>query len=139
MSKLKIVIATGVALMAGGILSSSARAQGFIYGPRIVGPRVVARAIVPVPIAAPVYRPAIVAPVVSAYRPTYSSYVAPAAAVHISSYGAYRPVLTAPVYTAPSVVTTRIRPAVVGPGIGGLPNVYVPGQPVRNALRFAIP
>ena len=81
-------------------------------------------------------------PVVSAYRVGYS-----AAPTRAASYATYRPAYAAvpapivdfpaPVVVAPYVA--RVRPAVVAPGIGGWPNVYVPGQPVRNALRYAIP
>ncbi len=98
--------------------------------------------VIPAPIAVPVapivptyvaptvrYAPVIPTPMVA--TPVRSSYRLP--------YTVARPV--APVVIAPAVgvPVTQYRPLVVGPGIGGLPNTYVPGQPVRNALRFAIP
>lgn len=108
-----------------GALAAPTQAQVFIYGPPALGPRLAP--VVPVVVMPRPY------PVVTAYR--LPGYVAPAAA-----YSAYRPVVAPPVYAPVGVVTTvRARPVVVGPGIGGLPNTYVPGQPVRNVLRFAVP
>ena len=125
MSRLRITLAAGLLVMAGGWMAAPAQAQVVVMGRPVVGPRVVARAVLPAPV--------LPAPVVTTYRPVVTSYVAP-------TYGVYRPVLApAPVYRSPVVVTTRVRPAVIGPGIGGLPNVYVPGQPIRNTLRFALP
>lgn len=113
----KMIVAGALAMTAGVFLSSSAQAQVFI-GPPLIGPRVVARAVVPpVPLIRPVVRPVVAA--------TYASPV-----VHTYGYSAYRPSYVAPavvapvVRTSPVVVTTRFRPA------------YVPLQPVRNAIRF---
>lgn len=118
----KILSSLSIGLLLAGALAVPASAQVFIYGPPAIGPRVSPVVVVPRPY-----------PVVSAYR--VPGYVVPAAA-----YSSYRPVVAPPVYVPVGVVTTaRVRPAVVGPGIGGLPNVYVPGQPVRNALRYAVP
>lgn len=85
-----------------------------------------------------------------------TTYVAPAAFPTtaysvVPAYSAYRPVVSAtlpavpafvpvapaavPVYSAASVY----RPGVVGTGIGGVPTVYTPGQPLRNALRYLAP
>jgi hypothetical protein len=116
------------------------------YGPLVVtGP--VAPAFVPPPVSVvsayrpvvPAYTPPPVA-VVSSYRPVVPTYVAPATA-----YSTYRPAYAAPVavVTAPPApvygTVTRYRTGVVGPGLGGLPSVYTPGQPVRNALRYVVP
>ncbi len=87
--------------------------------------------------------PAYTAPT-TVYRP-----VLPAAAYSLyPSYSTYRPVVpatvpavvpvapaTVPVYSAASVY----RPGVVGTGIGGVPTVYTPGQPLRNMLRYIAP
>lgn len=94
----------------------------------------------PVPVLAPpmMVMPAPV-PVVTAYRPVVPAYVAPAA------YSTYRPAYTLPpVPVAPLPAygygtVARYRTGVVGPGLGGFPSVYTPGQPVRNALRFVVP
>ncbi len=118
MSRLKVFLALAAASLLGSVVATQVSAQVYLYGPPAFGPRVMA----PVPY-----------PVVRSYRPAY---VAP-----VVSYNAYRPVVVAPPVYAPVgvVVTPRYRPAVVAPGIGGFPNVYRPGQPVRNALRYAIP
>ena len=120
MLKLKNVCLAAL-LFAGATLvtSSSAQAQVFI-GPPIVGPRVVARAVIPpVPVVRPVITPVVAAPVPVVRTYGYSSYR--------PAYVAPRPVVTplvTPVVAAPVVVTARYRPA------------YVPFQPVRNAIRF---
>lgn len=87
-----------------------------------------------------VARPVVVAPapvqVVTSYRPVVPTYVAPAA-----SYSTYRPVypvIPAPVY-APPAYGAVYRTGYIGPGLGGVPSVYTPGQPVRNALRYVVP
>ncbi|MEZ6134320.1 MAG: hypothetical protein R3C53_05345 [Pirellulaceae bacterium] len=99
-------------------------------GPRGFGPPVVAaRYAVPV---SPVYRASYIAPPV--YR---SSYIAPRTYTAAPTY-AYRPAIPVPSFPVVPAYTTY-RPAVVGPGIGGFPNVYVPGQPIRNAIRYAVP
>ena len=123
MNKLKLSLVTGMLVVFGGLAASEAQAQIFVRPP-LVGPRVVARAVVPAPIVRPVVR----APVVTAYRATVPTYVAPVRYGY-PTYSTYRPVVAvpAPVYTAPVVVTTRVRPAVI------------PGQPVRNAIRLSIP
>ena len=130
MFRLRHLLAVAIVAVA---LPAAARAQVVVYSPymRPVVPHVAYAPPVPVVQVAPV------APVVSAYRPAVTTYVAPAATVR--AYSTYRPVV--PAYAAPIVpVSPRYyRPAVVGPGIGGFPNLYRPGQPVRNALRFAIP
>ncbi len=113
MSKLKITLALAASLVLGAIVATHTHAQVFVYGPS-VGVRV--------------------APVIA--RPYPVVYAAPRVmAPPVVSYSAYRPVVAAPIYSP----VVRVRPAVIGPGIGGYPNVYVPGQPVRNALRFTIP
>ena len=87
------------------------------------------------------YQPVGPAPVYTA--PVYAApvYAAPAPVTVTSPvpiYGAPAPVpVTSPVsVAAPNVL---YRPAVVGSSISGLPTVYVPGQPVRNALRYVVP
>ncbi len=118
----KILSSLWIGVLLVGVVAVPATAQVFIYGPPAIGPSVSPVVVVPRPY-----------PVVSPYR--VPGYVVPTAA-----YSTYRPVVVPPVYAPVGVVTTaRVRPAIVGPGIGGLPNVYVPGQPVRNALRFAVP
>ena len=140
----------------GLIMAASTEAQITVYRPSYSPVVVPAPVVAPVPVAptVSVYSPPIVSystfsPVVA---PTYvppryvpPSYVAPASVV--SPYVVSRPVYpVAPVVTslasvvplAPAV-TSAYRPAVVGAGVGGVPNFYVPGQPVRNALRFVTP
>ena len=96
-----------------------------------------------------------VAAVPSPY-PVVSTYRVPSVAPRVAGYGVYQPVSPAPIYVAPTpivaptpvpvtspvgVVAPNVlyRPAVVGSSISGLPTVYVPGQPVRNALRYVVP
>jgi len=89
-----------------------------------------------------VARPIVVAPppvqIITAYRPVVPTYVAPAAAY--STYRPVYPVAPAPIYVPPVYGTVaRYRSGYVGPGLGGAPSVYTPGQPVRNAIRFVVP
>ena len=104
------------------------------------------------------------APVVSYYTPTYSSrvvydapvvvgrpvttYYAPLPeAIPVSSYVAptttyYAPVTTyygGTVYGSTVVTPSYASPVVVGRSAYGTLRPYVPGQPVRNALRFSLP
>jgi hypothetical protein len=79
------------------------------------------------------------APTVTRYAPVevvpWTTYSAP-----VRSY--YAPVTTyyTPVTTYYSPVVTSYAPSyVVGRGSIGQPVLYVPGQPVRNALRFFSP
>jgi hypothetical protein len=70
----------------------------------------------------------------SYYAPTTTYYAAPTTTYYsapVTSY--YAP------YTTYSPVTTYYAPGVVGSTIYGTPQVYVPGQPVRNLLRSVIP
>ncbi len=125
MRKLKMTLVLVVAVVVGSVAASTSQAQVAFYGGGgFVGP------MFPRPY-----------PVVTAYRGPYAShaYVAP-----IAGYGTYRPVVPVPVYRPAYrpvgiVPAPLVRPAAIGPGIGGYPNVYLRGQPVRNALRFAIP
>ena len=127
---------TLLALAIGGAISmalvSVASAQVVIAGP---------------PVLLPATAPTIVLP--SSY-PVVTTYSIPTTAPRVAGYGTYRPIVAPPVYVAPvpttvarpaSIVAPNVlyRPAVVGTGIGGLPTVYVPGQPVRNALRYVLP
>lgn len=129
---------TMVGFALGFLMLGSAQAQVVVLRPG-VGPVGFGPAFVAPPVAR-AYRVATPVPAVAYGIPTYrAGYVAPASFVprsYATPYTSYRPVYP----VAPAVVAVpAYRPAVVGPGIGGLPNVYVPGQPVRNALRFAIP
>ncbi len=83
------------------------------------------------------------------YETTGTSYIvgSPVYASGISqcgtpvSYSAYMPVASTP-YVAykPIVPIVPAYPnAVVGRGIIGQPKAYVPGQPLRNAIRFVTP
>jgi len=71
------------------------------------------------------------APQVTYYAPT-TTYYAPAP---VTTYYAPAPVTT---FYAPAAVQVA-RPVVIGRGIVGQPKAYVPGQPIRNALRFVTP
>jgi len=84
-----------------------------------------------------------VAPVstVSYYAPpaapvSYVSYYAPAAPAPYVSY--YAPATSYVTY-APVVAPYRTYYGVPGVSIYGTPQVYVPGEPVRNALRAITP
>jgi len=144
----KLRLATVVFAICGAAWdASSASAQfGTYYTPGYYTPRYGVPVYGPSPIVyAPqivVARPIVVAPapvqIVTAYRPVVPTYVAPAAA-----YSTYRPVYPfapAPVYAPPAYGTVaRYRSGYLGPGLGGAPSVYTPGQPVRNAIRFVVP
>lgn len=122
------------------------------YAPVVVAPP---PPIVSVPLApATVYHPAIVAapvpygvarpiivnpPLYAAPRIVAQPIVALPPVTVASPVTVARPVVPTSVLIPAAVPRSLYRPAVVGPGVGGLPNVYVPGQPVRNALRFALP
>lgn len=116
MSKTKVILSLALATLLGTIVASQSKAQVVVLGPS-VGARIAPPIVAPLPLVGPrvVYR---------------APYIAPG-----PSYRTYAPVVPAVRYAPTSV----FRPAVVGPGIGGFPNVYRPGQPIRNALRFAIP
>ena len=115
MSKLRMSLVAGGLLVLGGLLASPAQAEVFAYRP-LLGPRVVTRAAVT--------RTVVARPVVTTYStvtPAYSvgpTYVAPAPT--ITTYRTVSPVVVGPVY----------RP-IIRRG-------WVPAQPVRNAVRFAI-
>jgi hypothetical protein len=82
------------------------------------------------PVAAPVSYTSYYAPAV-AYAPApYVSYYAPAApyAAYYSPYATYSP-----------VVSYRAYYGVPGWSMYGAPRVYVPGEPVRNALKAVTP
>jgi len=84
-------------------------------------------------------------PTVTYYQPAplvYSPYVVArpvypyAAARPVYPYAAARPVYTyRPIIAAPSVPSAYI----LGRGVIGQPTVYIPGQPVRNVLRYVSP
>lgn len=81
-------------------------------------------------------------PVSSYYAPTYTvspttSYYSPVTSYYTPTTSYYAPVTTyyggtvaAPVYGAP---------VTVGRSAYGTVRAYVPGQPIRNALRFSVP
>jgi len=69
------------------------------------------------------------APVTTNVVPTTTTFYAPAPVARTTFF----------VPTTTVVPTTVLRPAVVGRGIVGQPKLYVPGQPLRNALRFVTP
>lgn len=127
---------TLLALVIAGALSIAASpfasAQVVIAGPLVPIPSYPAPIVLPSP-----------SPVVSAYR-------VPSVAPRVAGYGVYQPVVAPPVYVAPAPVqlaspvtvaapNVLYRPAVVGSSVSGLPTVYIPGQPVRNALRYVVP
>ena len=101
------------------------------YSPTVVASPVVSYS-APVTVSRPVttyYAPA-VSPVTTYYAPA-PTYVAPTTAY-------YAPVTT--YYGGPVVTPTVVgRPVVVGRSAFGTLTPYVPGQPVRNALRFSLP
>jgi len=76
------------------------------------------------------------AQVIVTARPVLSYYAAPAP---VSTFyaPAYAPVTT--FYGGPVVTPVVGRPVVVGRSVYGTLTPYVPGQPVRNALRFTLP
>lgn len=67
-------------------------------------------------------------PVTSYYAPTYT--VAPTTTYYAPVTTYYAGTVAAPVYTSP---------VVVGRSAYGTLRPYVPGQPIRNALRFSLP
>jgi DNA-directed RNA polymerase II subunit RPB1 len=93
------------------------------------------------------------APVTTYYAPATTTYYAPTTAYYAptTSYYAARTSYYAPTtsYYAPTTAyygATAVaapvvvgRPAVLGSGSLGQPKVYIPGQPIRNALRWATP
>ena len=148
MHNLKLCLATVALAIYGaayGAASASAQIQTYyspVYGAPVYGqgpivyapPIVVAR---PMGVVPPL-------PIVTAYRPIAPTYVAPGAV-----YSAYRPAYPAAPVTvyapatlvAPPVygAAVRFRAGYVGRGLGGVPSVYTPGQPVRNAIRYVVP
>ncbi len=73
------------------------------------------------------------------YPPTVTYYYPPAANYYPTV--AYPYVVARPVYAYRPIlpVASMPRSYFVGPGIIGQPTVYVPGQPVRNLLRYVSP
>jgi len=88
-----------------------------VYSPVVAGPPVVHAYYAPAPVVA--YSPVV----------TYAPVVQPAVA--------YSPVVTA--YSPVVVRRPAVTPYVIGRGALGQAQVYIPGQPVRNALRFVTP
>ena len=120
-----------VGIVLGCLGASVSQAQVVVYRPIVPGPQVIVTptSYAPIPV---------VTTYSSYYRAPAVSYVAPA--VSVPAVRVYRPyVPVAPVRVPAVVSTVRVRRAVIGRGIGPFPNVYRRGQPVRNAVRFAIP
>ncbi len=130
MFKLNKLIVPILAIAFATVQASDLSAQVWVggYGPvPVVAPVVVARPVVPVILPQPT--------VVTAYRPVVPTVVAPVAA-----YSVARPAYVAPVAVVPAPVTVaRYRTGYIGPGLGGYPTVYTPGQPIRNAVRYVVP
>jgi len=81
-------------------------------------------------------------PATTCYRPPATVYAPPAVVYSPAVTTVARPVVTSsPVVTYPPVpaAVVPVQPVVVGRGILGGPEAYVPGQPIRNALRFVLP
>jgi hypothetical protein len=100
-----------------------------VYSGPVVAPPVVAS---PVVVSRPVttyYAPAVATAPVATYYPPATSYAVPTTT--------YAPVTT--YYGGPVVAPVVGRPVVVGRSVYGTLTPYVPGQPVRNALRFTLP
>ena len=142
MQNLKLRLATIALAICGAVCgASTASAQVQVY----YSPGYAAPVYAPSPFmyAPPVVvaRPIVVAPVpvqvVTAYRPVAPTYVAPAAVY--STYRPVYPVAPAPIYAPAYGTVARYRSGYVGPGLGGAPSVYTPGQPVRNAIRYVVP
>ena len=149
---------TLLALLLGSALSlatvSVASAQVVITGPPVLLPATAPAIVLPspypvvttysIPTAAPrvvgygTYRPPVVSPSVVSPSVVAPSVVAPSVVASPPVYIAPVPTTVARPVTV-AAPTVLYRPAVVGSGIGGLPTVYVPGQPVRNALRYVLP
>jgi hypothetical protein len=139
----KLFLATAVLAICGTVCNTplaSAQVRAYYsvgYGVPVYGPS-------PIPYAPPIVvaRPIVVAPVpvqvVTAYSPVVPTYIAPAAVY--STYRPVYPVAPAPIYVPPAYGTVaRYRSGYIGPGLGGAPSVYTPGQPVRNAIRYVVP
>jgi hypothetical protein len=102
-------------------------ARPVVAGPVITAPVVSSPVVVPV------------SPVVTTYRPVVPAYVVPPATTYAAPVTTvYRPsYTTVPVATYGTAVPYRT--GYIGGGLGGVPSVYVPGQPVRNAFRYVLP
>jgi hypothetical protein len=116
-----------------GCLVGSAEAQA-----------VVQPATVYYPPAVTVYSPPAVptVPAMTCYRPPTTVYTPPVPVHTPAVTTVARPVVTySPAVTYPPVppAVVPVQPVVVGRGILGGPEAYVPGQPIRNALRFVLP
>ena len=120
MNKIKLMLVAGAVFTAGSLMTQDAQAQVLVRR-AVVGPRMVARAVIPGP--RPIVRTAVVAPVARA------TVVAPVARATVVAPVARATVVTPSPYFAPrpTIVTTRVRPAVV------------PMTPVRTAVRVVTP
>ncbi len=139
-----ILLATG--FLAWGISQAEAQVVTTYRPPVTIPPTVTYAPVIP----RTTYRPAV--PVTTYYAPT-TVYSPPTTTVgQVPATVAPAPVVTAPAVAAPAVtvpspvtvyrpayVPVYTTPAYVGRGILGRPTVYVPGQPIRNTLRFISP
>lgn len=78
-------------------------------------------------------------PVTTYYAPAapVATYYSPATSYAVPTTTSYAPVTT---YYGGTVVAPVVgRPVTVGRSVYGTLRPYVPGQPVRNALRFTLP
>ena len=122
-----------------GCLAASAHAQVIVQPTTVYYPPAVPAPAVPAPaVAAPV----VASSPVTVYKPAPVVYSAPAPVPAPAVTVVARPVVpAAPVVSYRPVVPVAVpaRPVVVGRGLLGQPEAYVPGQPIRNALRFISP
>jgi hypothetical protein len=131
---LKCALGVGLLLGCAGV----ARAQYVVlptttyYAPAVAAP-------VYAPATTTYYAPAVVAPTTTYYAPAVAApvttYYAPAPAAPITAYSAPAQVT----YYAPAAPVVVARPIRIGRNIYGGPTAYVPGQPVRNTLRYISP
>lgn len=125
-------------ILAAAFAATAAQAQVVVYSP----PTIVAPSAVPVTTYyAPLY------PTVTANYPTTTSYSLTTPVAPVTTYRPYSSYYSGSGYTGGSAyaapytsgpVRTSYRPVVVGGAAVSYPYVsptYVPGQPVRNALR----
>jgi hypothetical protein len=120
------VIVTGRPLVSYYVPAPVVTYSPTVYSSPIVAPTVVAS-------------PVIAAPVTTYYAPApVTTYYAPAATYAVPTTTYYAPAVTT-YYGGPVVAPVVGRPVVLGRSVYGTLRPYVPGQPVRNALRFTLP
>ena len=84
------------------------------------------------------YAPAAESSCTTCYAPT-TTYYAPTTAYYAPTTTAYYAPAATTAYYAPATTVYYALAAVVGSSVYGTAKVYVPGQPVRNALRAITP